>query len=84
MKQKQVEDGPDLCEDPEEPDYTLSLEQFMAQLRKDTLTGMISCSECILAQGISEEVDGICTAIVQSMWEATGFQFTYVQFLLEG
>ena len=83
-KRKQVEEGPDLFGDPEEPDCIVSLEQFTARLRKDALTGVISYSARVSTQGLSGEVDDICTAAVRRVWEATGFRFTYGQSLLEG
>ena len=83
-KQKWVERGTDLCGDPEEPDCTVSLEQFTAGLHEEAITGMISYSACILTEGLFGEVDDICTAIVGHVWEATDFQFTYGWFLLEG
>ena len=76
-KQKQVEEGPDLCGDPGEPISIISLEKLMEWLHEEALTGVISCSTCVSTQELSGEADDICSAIVGHVWEATRFQFTY-------
>ena len=76
-KRKRVEEGSDLCGDPGEPDFPISLEQLTAQLREQALTGMISCSTRVSTQGLSGEADEICSIVIGHVWEATGFRFTY-------
>ena len=83
-KRKQDEEGPDLSRGPAEPDRSISVKQFTALLREQALTGVISCSARVSAQGLADNVDGICTALVGRVWEATGFRFTYGRFPLEG
>ena len=83
-KQKQDEEGLDLSGGPEEPDRLISIKQFTALLREKALMGVISCSACISAQGLADNVDNVCTVLVGHVWEATGFQFTYGQFPCEG
>ena len=83
-KRKRDEEGPDLSRGPAEPDRPLSIEQFTALLREKALTGVISCSARVSAQGIAGNADGICTVLVGHVWEATGFWFMYGRFPLEG
>ena len=80
----QVEEGPDLCGDPGEPNIPISLEQLMAQLCEQALTGAISCSTCVSTQELSGEADDICSIVIGHVWEATGFRFMYGWFPLEG
>ena len=63
-KRKRVEEGPDLCGDPGEPDLPISLEQLTAQLREEALTGAISCSTRVSTQELSGEADDICSIVI--------------------
>ena len=76
-KRKQDEDSIDLTEDPAEPDWSISIEEFMVLLREKALTGAISWSTCVSTQGLVGNADEMCTAIVGHVWEATRFRFTY-------
>ena len=69
---------------PADPVQVMSIEQFTALLCDQALMGVISCSAHVSAQGMDGGLDKICTVIVGRVWEATGFRFTYGQFLLEG
>ena len=78
-KQKQDEDDHNISGDPQEHTPAISFDQFMALLHEQALTGVISISACVSVQELDGEEDGICTAIVGHVWEATGFCFTYGQ-----
>ena len=67
---------------PAAPNRVISVDQFVAILRKQCLTGVISISACVSIQGLDGEEDRMCTEIVRRVWEATGFRFTYEWFLL--
>ena len=82
-KRKRVEDDPDLCGDPGDPNFPISLEQFTAHLREQALTGAISCSTRVSTQDLSVEADDIYPIVIGRVWEATGFRFTYGWFPLE-
>ena len=77
-KWKWIEEGPDLCGGPGEPDFPISLEQLMGQLCEEALTSAISCSTHVSTQELSGEPDDICSIVIGHMWEATGFCFMYV------
>ena len=81
-KRKRDEDGNDASRVPAAPNRVISVDQFVAVLRKQRLTGVISISACVSIQGLDGEEDRMCTEIVGRVWEATGFRFTYEWFLL--
>ena len=76
-KRKRDEDGNDASRVPAGPDRVISIDQFMAVLREQRVTGVISFSARVSIQGSYGEEDVICTAIARHVWEATGFRFTY-------
>jgi len=76
-KRKRDEEGLDPSEDPAEPNPTISIEQFTALLREQALAENICYSARVSTQGLTGEVDEICSKAVGRVWEATGFRFTY-------
>ena len=76
-KRKRDEEGIDLTGDPPQPDWSISIEQFMTLLREKALTSIISWSTHVSTQGLVGNADEMCAAIVGCVWEATGFRFTY-------
>src|SRR5258706_15473953 len=73
-KRKRDEEGPYTYGDTPEPDRILSIKQFTTLLREKALTGVISCSAHVSAQGLDGEEEDICSGIVGHVWEATGFR----------
>jgi hypothetical protein len=67
----------------QEPDSIIPIEQFTELLVELARGCAIDCSTRISMQGMVEEEDEIFKLIVEWVWEATGFRFTYIWFLLE-
>ena len=70
-------------ESQEEPGSTITVERFTELLAELAHGREIDYSTCISMQGMVEEEDEIFKLIVKRVWEATGFRFMYVWFLLE-
>ena len=67
-KRKRDEDGNDMSRVPAGPNRVISIDQFMAMLREQCLTGVISFSAHVSIQGSYGEEDGICTVIAGHVW----------------
>ena len=82
-KRKHDKEVPSPSESREEPNSIIHIEQFIELLAELARGHMIDCSAWISRQGMIEEEEDIFKLIVKQVWEATGFRFTYVWFLLE-
>src|SRR5258708_35384226 len=79
-KRKCTEDS---SKGPVEPNCILSIEDFMASLCQQALTGEISYPAYISTEELPGDTDEVLKVISACMWEVTGFRFTYGQFPLE-
>lgn len=65
-----------------EPNH-MAIEQFTALLHQQACIGNICCHAHVSTQGLPEEVEDAFDVIAAHAWEATGFRFTYGQFILK-